>query len=78
MTEADCRVVPRNPLPDLPDGAAETVSAPLPPLLKAYFRLGAHACGEPCHDPDFNCADILVMVKCAPSMHPILVTFSTG
>jgi putative hemolysin len=63
MTPADCRVTPRNPLPPLPAGAEETVAAPLPPLLKAYFRLGARACGEPCYDPAFNCADILVLVK---------------
>jgi putative hemolysin len=62
MTPPNCRVAPLNPLPPLPDGAVETVSAPLPPLLKAYFRLGARACGEPCYDPDFACADILVMV----------------
>jgi putative hemolysin len=63
MTPHDCRVTPRNPLPALPGDAAETVLAPLPPLLKAYFRLGAHACGEPCYDPAFNCADILVLAK---------------
>jgi putative hemolysin len=63
MTPADCRVVPRNPLPALPGNDTERVSAPLPPLLKAYFRLGARACGEPCYDPDFNCADILVLAK---------------
>jgi putative hemolysin len=63
MTPADCRVTPRKPLPPLPAGAEETVAAPLPPLLKAYFRLGARACGEPCYDPAFNCADILVLVK---------------
>lgn len=63
MTPADCRVVPRNPLPALPGNDTECVSAPLPPLLKAYFRLGARACGEPCYDPDFNCADILVLAK---------------
>ncbi len=63
MTKPDCRVTPRNPLPPLPAGTHETVAAPLPPLLKAYFRLGARACGEPCYDPAFNCADILVMVN---------------
>lgn len=63
MTDANCRVTPHNPLPPLPGNAAETVSAPLPPLLKAYFRLGARACGEPCYDPAFNCADILVLVN---------------
>jgi putative hemolysin len=51
------------PLSPLPAGAEARVSAPLPPLLKAYFRLGAQACGKPCDDPAFNCADILVMVN---------------
>lgn len=63
MTESDCRVTPKHPLPPLPSNATDTVSAPLPPLLKAYFRLGARACGEPCYDQAFNCADILVLVK---------------
>ena len=63
MTTPDCRVTPKNPLPPLPGGAEETVAAPLPPLLKAYFRLGARACGEPCYDPAFNCADVLVLVN---------------
>jgi putative hemolysin len=63
ITHPDCRVTPRRPLPPLPPGTETTVSAPLPPLLKAYFRLGAKACGEPCYDPDFNCADILVLVN---------------
>lgn len=63
MTDPACRAVPLNPLPPLPEGSEGTVAAPLPPLLKAYFRLGARACGEPCYDPDFNCADILVLVN---------------
>jgi putative hemolysin len=63
MTDAGCRVIPKNPLPALPEGSEGTVAAPLPPLLKAYFRLGARACGEPCCDPAFNCADILVLVN---------------
>jgi len=62
MSDQQWRVTPKNPLPALPAGSAEVVSAPLPPLLKAYFRLGAVACGEPCFDPEFNCADILVLV----------------
>ena len=63
MIDAGSRVTPRRPLPALPEGASKTVSAPLPPLLKAYFRIGARACGEPCYDPAFNCADFLVLVK---------------
>ena len=62
MSDEQWRVTPKNPLPSLPQGAQQVVSAPLPPLLKAYFRLGAVACGEPCFDPAFNCADILVLV----------------
>ncbi len=65
MSDGKWRVIPKNPLPPLPEGAQNTVSAPLPPLLKAYFRLGAKACGEPCYDADFNCADILVLVDIA-------------
>jgi len=34
----------------------------LPPLLKAYLRLGAEICGEACWDPDFNVADVLILV----------------
>jgi putative hemolysin len=63
MSDPDARVTPHRPLPALPAGAADTLAAPLPPLLKAYFRLGARACGEPCYDPAFNCADILVLVN---------------
>lgn len=62
MSDPQWRVTPKLPLPPLPEGAETVVSAPLPPLLKAYFRLGAVACGEPCFDPSFNCADILVLV----------------
>jgi putative hemolysin len=39
------------------------VYAPLPPLLKAYVRLGARVAGEPCFDPDFKVADVLVLVN---------------
>lgn len=63
ISPSDCRAIPRNPLPALPAGAEEALAAPLPPLLKAYFNLGAKACGEPCFDPAFNCADFLVLVK---------------
>ena len=63
MVPYNQRVIPRQPLPSLPAGAETTLAAPLPPLLKAYFRLGARACGEPCYDPAFNCADILVKVN---------------
>jgi putative hemolysin len=40
----------------------QVLDAPLPPLLKAYVRLGAKACGEPCRDPDFGVADVLMLL----------------
>ena len=36
--------------------------AQIPPLLKGYLRLGAWICGEPAWDPDFNTADLLVLL----------------
>jgi putative hemolysin len=52
---------PKNPLPalELPDN----VIAETPPLLKAYLRLGAKICGEPCWDPDFQVADVFILLK---------------
>jgi len=34
----------------------------MPPLLKAYLRMGAQVCGEPCWDPDFNCLDFFILM----------------
>lgn len=55
------RAEPRTPLPrlELPGN----VTAELPPLLKAYMRLGAKVCGEPCWDPDFQVADVFILLK---------------
>jgi len=41
----------------------------LPPLLRAYFSLGAKACGEPYWDRDFNCADVFVLLN-VTDLHP--------
>ena len=57
------RVVPH--VPWRADGVtrpAATVRSPLPPLLRGYLRLGAWVCGPPAHDPDFACADFLVLL----------------
>jgi putative hemolysin len=61
MATEDVRVAPRVPLlaSHVPD---EVLDAPLPPLLKAYIRLGARACGEPCRDRDFDVADVLMLL----------------
>ncbi|MES3040849.1 MAG: GNAT family N-acyltransferase [Pseudomonadota bacterium] len=34
----------------------------VPPLLKAYLRMGARIGGEACWDPEFNCADVLIFL----------------
>lgn len=55
------RVTPRIPLLTT-QVADEVLDAPLPPLLRAYIRLGAKVCGEPCRDPDFGVADVLMLL----------------
>ena len=53
-------VFPRCPLP-LP-ALNQYLDAPIPPLIKGYLRLGAYICGEPAWDPDFNTADLLILL----------------
>jgi putative hemolysin len=55
------RAEPRQPLPPL--AVPDNLTAELPPLLKAYMRLGAKICGEPCWDPDFQVADVFILLK---------------
>ena len=54
------RVFPRHPLPF--EQLATGTSADVPPLIKGYLRAGAHVCGEPAWDPDFNTADLLLLL----------------
>lgn len=62
MADATLHVCPRLPMPDADLPADDKLAAPMPPLLKAYVRLGAKACGEPCWDPDFKVADVLMLL----------------
>ena len=52
---------PKKPLPPL-DIPANVITE-MPPLLKAYMRLGAKICGEPCWDEDFQVADVFILLK---------------
>ena len=54
------RVFPRLPLPI--DKLTAADNPELPPLLKGYLRAGAWVCGDPAWDPDFNTADLLLMM----------------
>ena len=58
---AEClRVTPRLPVPAVSPGEERTS---MPPLLKAYIRMGAKIAGEPCWDPAFNCADVFILLE---------------
>lgn len=61
MAEDGIRVTPRTPLRSTRTDE-DVLDAPLPPLLRAYCRLGAKACGEACRDADFQVADILMLL----------------
>jgi putative hemolysin len=63
LAPADVRVVPRRAF--VLEGWREIPDAPLPSLLKGYLRLGAQVCGDPAWDPDFNSADLLMMLSLA-------------
>ncbi len=70
MTAENLRVTPRLPLQIMPQVSDEILDAPLPALLRAYVRLGARACGEPCRDPAFGVADVLMLLK-VDDLNPI-------
>ena len=57
---AEYTVFPRCPLPL--HALNQYLEAPMPPLLKGYLRLGAYICGEPAWDPDFNTADLFILL----------------
>jgi putative hemolysin len=52
---------PRCPLPL--EGRGHDATPVIPPLIKGYLRLGAWVCGAPAWDPDFNTADLLVLLS---------------
>ena len=60
MAPAEYRVFPRHGLPF--ERLANNLPALVPPLIKGYLRAGAWVCGEPAWDPDFNTADLLIML----------------
>ena len=62
MSRDELRVTPKLALPELAVDAPTAKKTRMPPLLKAYMRLGAQICGEPCWDPAFACADIFILL----------------
>lgn len=68
MASPELRVTPRHPLLTA-EVVDDVLDAPLPALLKAYIRVGAKACGEPCRDPAFGVADVLMLLD-VDAIHP--------
>lgn len=60
LAPIEWRATPRTRLPVESLDNGQTVA--LPPLIKGYSRLGALVCGDPAWDPDFNTADLLMLL----------------
>lgn len=56
------RVYPKTPLPRMQLAGADA-PVTIPPLVRAYLRAGAMICGEPAWDPEFNVADLFVLLR---------------
>ena len=63
MSPLEYRVFPRCPLPLA--ALQRDRPAEVPPLIKGYLRAGAWICGEPAWDPDFNTADLPILMPMA-------------
>lgn len=63
LSEVEYRVFPRCELP-LAAFNRDVDVAP-PALVKGYLRIGARICGAPAWDPDFNTADLMMLLPLA-------------
>lgn len=61
LAPSEFRVFPRHPLP-LDELREAKLTPEIPPLVKGYLRAGAWICGEPAWDPDFNTADLPILL----------------
>lgn len=63
LAPAGFQVSPKRELPHIASAVLGDAAVEIPPLIKAYLRLGAVVCGPPCWDPAFRCADLLVLLE---------------
>jgi putative hemolysin len=63
LAPSEYRVTPHLPFPYSKLEAAQKPQ--IPPLLKGYLRSGAWICGDPAWDPDFESADLFLLLPLA-------------
>ena len=63
LASVEYQVRPRLPLPV--DALDDSLEVEPPTLVKGYLRLGAKVLGAPAWDPDFNTADLPMMLRLA-------------
>lgn len=63
LAPIDCRVRPRLPLPI--EHLRQDLQVEPPALIRGYLRCGAKLMGEPAWDPDFNTADLPLLLRTA-------------
>lgn len=61
FSDETLRVTPKKELPPMPHDLEGKQY--VPPILQAYLRMGCKVCGEAYWDQDFNCADVMVLLK---------------
>ena len=63
LADIEWQVRPRLPLPV--ERLKHDLAVEAPPLIKGYLRCGARVLGAPAWDPDFNTADLPLMMRLA-------------
>lgn len=63
LADIEWQVRPRLPLPI--ERLKHDLAVEAPPLIKGYLRCGARVLGAPAWDPDFNTADLPLMMRLA-------------
>jgi putative hemolysin len=76
LAAIEYRVTPRLALPV--DRLDDSLDVEPPALIKGYLRLGAKVLGPPAWDPDFNSADLPMMMRVADLPARYLKHFSGG
>lgn len=72
---SEYKVFPHCPLPL--HALNRNLEVSIPPLIKGYLRLGAYIAGQPAWDPDFNVADLFILLPVS-RMNPKYVKHFMG